>query len=112
MKKFKGLLSSNNDFVDYVSHKKREREIQICNDRINSLQNAKSILESSPVYRMKKKEFKDIQTFCRENNWTDEDILYFLTEFESKKIPSETKSSSSSAVLSQMSKVGNAFFVA
>lgn len=106
------MLRQDMSFLDYMSIRHREKELARLDQRIQALQSARRTLETTPVARIPRRRYKSAQNWCRSNDWTDEDAIHFMHDYGSKQPPPSTSSSTNvSAMLSGLSRVGQALLV-
>ena len=97
------LWKNNNDFIDYMSHHNRAKEIQQYDARIAALQAAKATLESQAVNKLSKRDFKTAEKLCKEKGWTKEDADYFVEDFLKRKPAARASLTRVATGLSQLS---------
>lgn len=105
------LMRQDVGFVDYLSLRHRGKELARIEQRIQALQNAKASLESTSITRIPKKRYKNAQHWCKCNDWTDEDAMYFMHDYAKKRSTFASSSTNVSGMLSGISRVGQALIV-
>lgn len=105
------LMRQDIGFVDYLSVRHREKELTRIEQRIQALQNAKASLESTSITRIPKKRYKNAQHWCKCNDWTDEDAIFFMHDYAKKRSSFASSSTNVSGMLTGISRVGQALIV-
>lgn len=112
MKRMEALIRTREDFVDFLSIQRRRRQLAEYDARILSLQRAKRNLEETPLYRMKRDEYRDIATLCKENHWGREEVASIVERFLSKHPNPPKRRPQMSGIALGISKLGDALSIA
>lgn len=112
LKRMEALIRTREDFVDFLSIQRRRRQLADYDARIVALQRAKRNLEETPLYRMKRDEYRDIPRFCKENDWGREDVASILERFLSKHPNPPKRRPQMSGIALGISKLGDALSIA
>ena len=99
------LLRHDAGFVDYMSHRHREKEMARLEARLEALRKAMDALDSTPVTRITKKRYKSAAHWCQHNDWSDEDVIFFMQDYASRRKNTRIEAT---GVLAGLGRVGQA----
>ena len=103
------LLHRDHGFAEFLSQKRREREISTLNARIQALETARDVVARSSLVPVSKKERKSAKQLCFRVGWTEEDAATLVATYNAQQTGSS--SASKGGILTGIGRVGQAIML-